>query len=236
MESQPNESPTILARIRYALPGAFDPGRLGVVTGRAGGGKSACLVQLALAHLVEGHGVLHIALDLPIARVRQAYEERLEPLRPSSAAGASERLRLETERRRLIYSYLDGSFTPQRLGNALTFVAEHMDFRPELVVIDGHALDEGRPGELAALRAAVADAHAALWLSVLTHRHEPFDPPTGLPQPVARVQSQIDTILHLEATPSRIEVRRLRTPEGGPEGDAAALWLHPATRQLNVGY
>ena len=67
----------------------------------AGAGKSAFLVAVALDHLLAGRQVLHVALDHPVDRVRDYYDEIFRAaqqpawrtcrarVRRSSATGAS---------------------------------------------------------------------------------------------------------------------------------------------------
>ena len=57
-----------------AFPSALAAGELGVVTALAGVGKTACLVQIALAELLQGRAALHVALDMTVSQVRQWYD------------------------------------------------------------------------------------------------------------------------------------------------------------------
>jgi replicative DNA helicase len=61
----------LLTVIAEHLNRRLQPGDVGIIGARAGVGKTACLAQIALADLVAGHAVLHVALDATVAHVRE---------------------------------------------------------------------------------------------------------------------------------------------------------------------
>jgi hypothetical protein len=207
-----------------------------VVTARAGVGKTACLVQLGLAELARGRSVLHVALDMPVHEVRGWYD------RVASEAGRlgwleldeSRRLRLERERH--IHSYRQQGFNADRLDEALSFLAEVMEFQPRAAVLDGFPFELARHDALAALR-EVARTHALpLWLTALSHRHEPPDEQTGLPRSLAPFSDLVDVVVGLTPDHHHIQLRLLRDhdhdatalPELSLELDPASLLIKDA--------
>ena len=204
------------------------PGDLGVVAARAGVGKSACLVQLALADLVAGRPVLHVSLDTTVERVRRVYEDKLRALASRSPATATAEARLELERRRHIHAYLDGTFGAARLAEALAFLAEHADFRPETVVVDGIDLSAVGRGTVEQLKAIGREAGAALWVSALTHRHLPPADSRSLPEPLPAFEDLLSVVLHLEPQGETVRLRLLRSPDHA-EPAALPLAVDPET-------
>ena len=58
-----------------SIQGGLGKGNVGVVMSRAGAGKTAFLVGVALDVLMRGGKVLHVSLDKPIDRVRGHYDD-----------------------------------------------------------------------------------------------------------------------------------------------------------------
>lgn len=130
-----------LRGLANALGGAISPGDVVLAHARAGVGKSAFLVHLALERLLRGERVLHVALRDNVQGVRDAYESGLSGLlrgvRPLDRADAL----LAVERHRLIHAVPAGEAgrVPLigRLQSLLDTFREVLQFTPVLIVIDG---------------------------------------------------------------------------------------------------
>lgn len=120
-----------------ALGGPLRPGELGLVYARAGVGKSALLVHLALERLLRGEAVFHVSVRDPIQHVRDAYESNLaglhHALRPLDRAEAL----LAVERHRVIHWTRGNTPRPAGLTGLLDVLHQVMDFEPRLLVVDG---------------------------------------------------------------------------------------------------
>lgn len=119
------------------LGGPLEPGQVAFVTARAGVGKSALLVHLALDQLLQDRDVLHVALDESVEHVRTHYDQvfraatrRARPADRSSAMVAA-------ERHRMIHTWVGRGFAAESLERSLDMLAEVAGFRPTLVVVDG---------------------------------------------------------------------------------------------------
>lgn len=217
--------------LRKPIYDGLGAGRLGVVASRAGVGKSTCLVRIALGELVHGRAVLHVSLDTPVDRVRAAYDAKLDALHARAPEAHPASMRLEVERRRVIHSYLGGSFAPEKLGEGLAFLAESMAFRPSTIVLDGYRFDGAAPAEIESLARVAADAEARLWASALVRTDEARGEGAALPEPLGPFASCLDVVLCLE--PEGDEVRVLLLKEGPSlERRELPIRLDPATMLL----
>lgn len=210
------------------------PGRLGVVAARAGVGKSTCLVCLALDKLIDGKQVLHVSLDTPVSHVRASYEAALEALQACDPDRISSPLRFEIERRRVIHSYLGGSFTPSKLEEALGFLAEHMDLSPSMIIVDGFVFEAAAADDLEALARIAEDTNVELWMSALTRRDVDIEAETGLPSPLAPFASRFEVVLFLEPEGDNILVQLLKKGDR-IERRRLEVTLDPKTRLLVCG-
>lgn len=223
-ENNPSPLEALHARIGQRLA----PGELGVVAARAGVGKTACLVQLALADLCAGRAVLHVALDLPVHEVRGWYDRIHREAGRRDWVDTSDSRRLALERARHIHSYLQQGFTADRLSEALDFLADVMEFTPQLAVIDGFPFELASEESVAALQAVAKERQLPLWLTALTHRHEPPDEATGLPRAVAPFAEHLDVVTELAAEGEQVRLRLVRDHDEATPEDPA-LVLDPAT-------
>lgn len=202
------------------IRGGLEPGQVGGVLARAGVGKSAFLVHVALNSLVRGINVLHVSMTDTQAHVRSFYDEIFAEIeRSTDDIADTVSARVSMERHRVIHSCLGRAFTPDDLNRLLEMVAEVMDFRPQLVVIDGLDIDGGAPD--VAAWATVAKEHALrMWLALRTHReHGPSvdEASDAFPTAIALTQDDRDVLL-----------RVLRVGSAAPEDDVI-LRLDPVT-------
>lgn len=145
------------------IRGGLQAGQVGAILARAGTGKSAFIVQVAIDALLRGSNVLHVSMDHPQAHVRSYYDELLHELTDS----VDRATQLNIERHRVIHSCLGRNFTPTDLATLLDTLERVMDFRPVLVILDG--LEAGSMNAVAWAGVA-AEANVRMWLSVRTHR------------------------------------------------------------------
>src|SRR5262245_15774797 len=88
-----------------SIHGGLGRGNIGLAVGRHGVGKTAFLVGVALDDLMRGRKVLHVALDQPVEKVREYYDEIFMDLARTAGFEDISREHLEMERNRNIHTY-----------------------------------------------------------------------------------------------------------------------------------
>jgi hypothetical protein len=121
-----------------SIHGGLGRGNVGLVMSRAGVGKTAFLVGVALDDCMRDRKVLHVDTEHNAERVREYYEEVFRDLAATENLENREDLRVRIERNRMIHSFLNGSFHLGRLREALGYMKAHLGFEPGCIVLDGH--------------------------------------------------------------------------------------------------
>lgn len=127
-------SPTAIARL-FDEP--LQPGEWAFLRAPPGAGKSAFFVQVGLEALLSGRRVLHLSLDAAVDRVHAHYDTLLADMEERLGLNDGGATRLRVERLRMIQAWPDGRFSVQRLQGSLEWLAEHMGFRPAVIIVDG---------------------------------------------------------------------------------------------------
>lgn len=207
------------------------PGEIGVLIARAGVGKTACLIQFALAELASGRAALHVALDETVTQVRGRYDRLFEEAGRRGLLEATDTNRMELERRRHIHSFKGQGIDGARLGGALAFLQDVMEFRPEIVVVDHYRFDQVEPDAVAGLGGVASEFGIPLWLTALAHRHAGVDQATGLPEPLPAFVGHLQVVLQLMPEDQHVRLRVLRDHD---DQVARTLPLHldPASQLL----
>jgi hypothetical protein len=216
--------------LEASIHGGLGPGNIGVILARHGVGKSAFLVGVALDDLLRGRSVLHVSLEHDSEKVRAFYDEVFMDLAHERELEDVWKVRLEMERNRRIHSYLDGTFSSDKLRSALQFDREHGDFSPVALIIDGFDFDGAAVGDLEALRAIAVEADAELWMSAVTHRESVMNE-HGVPEPVAHIEEAVDVILRMAHDTKAVHVSLLKDHDAA-EVSPLKLALDPTTLLL----
>jgi hypothetical protein len=206
-----------------------------MVLARAGVGKTAFLVGIGLDALLSGQKVLHVSLHSPVDKARAWYDDVLmEMLRRERKLDRAAEIQLEVERRRHIHAYLGRSFAVERLRQALELLAESMDFRPQVVIVDNPGLEEVERGMVEALRAIAVETGTELWLPCRIHREGPQGEPGHLPPPADRFEDLVDLAIRLDPHDARIRLHVLKDGDEMVDRDLNLL-LDPESQLLVPG-
>lgn len=213
-----------------SIHGGLGRGNIGVAVGRHGVGKTAFLVGVALDDLMRSRKVLHVALEQPVEKVREYYDEIFMDLARSSQLEDLGRERLEMERNRNIHTYLGHCFSAERLAEAIGFLRDYMDFSPDAIMIDDFDFDTTTPEALARLRGVVRQANAEMWMTAVTHREASRDA-RGIPSPLSGLQEAFDVIVSLAHDGRAVHIRLLKDHESPAVSDLT-IALDPTTMLL----
>lgn len=201
-------------------------GDFGAVLARAGVGKTALVVQMALNKMAEGFDLLHISLAEPIAKVDVYYREVFTLQIGQHQGTNAENLWDDIIRRRFIMTFQVEGFSLPKLEERLTDLTTQNIFHPKVVVIDGLPFDRQSRPQMEELKALAERIKTPIWYTITTHRHE-SPAPDGLPIQLSPVQDLFKIAIELQPIDNVVGIRVLkggRDTAGQPQ-----LVLDPAT-------
>jgi hypothetical protein len=217
-----------------SIHGGLGKGNLGVVMSRAGIGKTALLIGIALDDLMRGRQVLHVSAKDSVDHVREFYNEIFEDLRQSSGMADARETHLVVERSRLIHTYRGVTMTALRLERDTQFYKDHLNFQPEVVIVDGFDFGAADEAALTEFKSYAKRHNVELWLSALTHRHEPITNIKGIPNPVARFEAWVSVMVLLKTLDGAVSLRLLKDHDN-PNLEDLQMKLDPKTLLLANG-
>lgn len=138
-------------------------GELGVISARAGVGKSALLSHLSLHYLLQQRNVLHVAIHDTVEHTRAFYDSVIRALGRTPTVNDWASAMVASERHRMIHSFLDRDFKIAALEQSIRMLIDVMSFKPDLLVVDG--LD---PSLLSEMRALAGRLEAPVWVAFRT--------------------------------------------------------------------
>jgi len=197
---------------------ALEPGELGMILAPPGLGKSTLLAQFGLAEMLAGRSVLHVTQGDSIRRVRSRYEELLGDYSRHGQLADPVAARAAVERNHLVQSYAEGSCSTAHLTTTLAVLAEHAQFTPQVILVDGVDWRSGARAQLAGWR-ALAWAHGAvMWLTAVTRRAVTQLGPDQLPGVLSGMTELVDRTLQLRAVGAQVSVHAIAASESNNQG------------------
>lgn len=229
-----------------SIHGGLGRGKMGVLVARAGVGKTALLVQIALDDLLRNRKVLHISHLNAVDHVRAFYDEIFHDLVITHHLAQPQQVHLEIERNRLIFSHLDhaannppsmrgGSSSVSRIEETIKFATEMAHFKPDAIVIDGFDFHNATTEAVDALKGIAADLGAEMWLSAETPEYAEDEAPQsgkeGTPEPVKRFFDQLDVLVLLHPVNDVVRIELLKDHDNA-ELSELHLHLDPTTMRV----
>jgi hypothetical protein len=215
-----------LRRMGYESDDILKGGEFGAVMARAGVGKTAFLVQLALNSMLREKNVLHISLNDPVKKVSLWYKEVFNRIATQYAIHQSVQLWDTILPHRFIMTFKVEGFSVPKLEERLTDLIEQDIFKPQAMIIDGLPFDDTVNQDLADLKNLASHQEMHVWFTVRTHRHE--EPgPKGTPTQLIPVADLFEVAIQLVPVGKQIQIKAFKGP--GSRGDQPDLMLDPAT-------
>lgn len=198
----------------------------GAVTARAGVGKTALLIQLAIHSLLCDKNVLHISLNDPVKKVGVWYEEVFRNIAFQFNMADQEQLFENMLPHRFIMTFEVEGFSVPKLEERLTDLMEQNIFRPHVIFIDGLPFDESQKTPLSNLKAFVKKHSLKAWFTVRIDRDEKpgLD---SIPSNFNPVEYLFETVILIQPEGKEIHLKAVK---GGKQGsDLNGILLDPTT-------
>lgn len=195
-----------------SIHGGLGRGNLGVVISRAGVGKSAFLIGVALDDLMRERRVLHVSIGDSVDHVRKFYDETFMGLVRTTGLLDADRVRLSIERHRHIHSYQPGTFRVDRLREVTRFLEEHAHFKPDTILIDNFPHAETTSDGVRVVKEIAGEMDSEVWLTALSHRDTPKGR-AGYPDPVVAFDDLVSVKIFLQTESGAIRLRLLKDHE-----------------------
>jgi hypothetical protein len=203
-------------------------GHLGVLIARAGVGKTACLIHIALSKLFRDQKLVHISLENAPEKVSSYYNVIFSDLLQSLGTSHLAEMRALIQQNRMILSFLNQSFEIRRLRENLANLAQRIQFVPETLIVDGIDFSKVSEDLLEEFQEIARTSQVEIWFSALSHKHIADTNERGIPYPCNHVDHLFSIILQLEPSQSGILLKLLKDHEN-PIAAEAHVRLDPQT-------
>jgi hypothetical protein len=203
-------------------------GSAGAVVARAGVGKTAFLVQLAISALLKEKNVLHISVQDLVDKVNLWYVEMFQNITKPFEPEQAKKLWYELLTHRFIMTFEEESFEFGKLQKRITELCTQNIFTPHLIIFDGLSYSPSDLHELARFKNFIKSHLMNLWFCVRINIPFESDPEELLKHLGKEFIELFDSLILMIPEKERIQVKKYiaKSPAGY---ERPALFLDPAS-------
>lgn len=205
--------------------------KMGLIMARAGIGKTALLVQIALDAILRGKRVLHISIGESLDKTKLWYDDMLQAVLQECPVARPHELIDMVRQHRMIMTFKVGGFDRERLAERLHDLIQQHIFTPDCVVIDGFDFAAADHAKLEGIRALMEELKLQTWFSATSHRDDARVSPSGVPAPCHEMDDLFETAALLKSYQDHVQLEILRD-NGKKAEENSHLCLDPATMMV----
>ncbi len=172
--------------------------RMGLVIARAGLGKTAILVQIALDSILRDNKIIHVSIGQSLDKTRVWYDDIFKDIATASQLENAAAVEEEIMRHRMIMTFNVSSFNRPKLEERLNDLVQQDVYRPDCLIIDGFDFATATREGLADLRELMEVMGMNIWFSAVSHREDDRVSAIGVPAPCHDVDDLFDTIMQIQ--------------------------------------
>ncbi|HIP40599.1 MAG TPA: hypothetical protein EYG88_14740 [Desulfocapsa sulfexigens] len=205
--------------------------RVGLVMARAGLGKTAILVQIAMDSMLRDNKVLHVAIGEGVEKTRAWYEDILDLMNQEKKVENFQQVVDEVMQNRMIMTFKENSFSAATLEERMQDLSQQGIFKAECLVVDGFDFTEAdNASVLNELKSTMEKNDLKMiWLSAVCHRDDERVSANGVPAPCHEFDEVFDTVLLISPEGDDIRLKTLKCSEACSVDAGKYLIVDPAT-------
>ena len=209
--------------------------QMGLVMARAGLGKTALLVQIALDAILRGKRVIHVSIGESIDKTKSWYDDILQVILQEHTVTRPHELIDMVAQHRMIMTFKEAAFTRSRLEERLNDLVLQDIFRPNCLIVDGFDFDKADRGDLEDIKNLLESMNMQAWFSAISHREDERISPTGVPAPCHEIDDLFDMVVLLKPqSNATIQLDIIRNSGEQVEG-GKSMNLDPTTMMVQEG-
>ncbi|MBC8208631.1 MAG: hypothetical protein H8E79_05640 [Desulfobulbaceae bacterium] len=209
--------------------------RMGLIMARAGLGKTAILVQIALDSILRGNKVLHVSIGEGVEKTRAWYDDILNLMVEGKDFDNLPEMVSEIVSKRMIMTFKESSFGAAKLEERLKDMVQQDIFCPDCMIIDGYDFGETTHEQLQEFKAfMITHGLKTIWFSAVSHRGDDRVSEAGVPAPCHEIDDLFEMIMMIVPEQDAIKLNLLKCTSGAVE-PGTSLLLDPSTMLIKKG-
>ncbi len=207
--------------------------RMGLVMARAGIGKTAILVQIAMDNMLRGKKVLHVSIGGGLEKGKAWYDDIYGYMVGDQKADNMVEFEDELMRNRMIMTFKESSFSRPKLEERLNDLIYQNIFRPDCVIIDDFNFISADRDALEDVKELAEAMNVQVWFSAVLHRGDSRVSAEGIPAPCHEMGDMFHTVIQLQPQKEGILLNFIKDDTGAVK-TGKSMQLDPSTMMVKA--
>ncbi|MFP4377653.1 MAG: hypothetical protein ACLFP4_11475 [Spirochaetales bacterium] len=191
--------------LEKSIHGGVGAGNIGVIAGRKGTGKTACLVHIATDQLFQGKHVIHISFSGRTDHIISWYEDIFSEIARLRALDNVMEVHDELIQNRVVMNFNQKGVKAEQLLTSVRSLIKEGKFQADVIVVDGYDFEAGTPETLAAIETFAQELGLSVWFSASIHRDDPRTDENGVPMILAPYLESVEVLITLQPNEDHIK-------------------------------
>lgn len=176
---------------------AKESSRMGLVMARAGVGKTALLVQIALDSLLNDKQVVHVSVGQSLDKTKLWYDDMFKDIAGGCKLDNAAEIHDSIMRNRMIITFNESKFSLAKLEERLHDLVQQNVIKPSCMVVDGFDFIDADRAVLEGMRDLAKTMDMQIWFSAVSTDGVDI-PASGVPAPCSGMEDLFNTIVLLK--------------------------------------
>ncbi len=220
--------------LRVLKLGTESSRQMGLVMARAGVGKTALLVQIALDSILRGNSVIHVSVGESIEKTRAWYDDVIQFILQEYSVSRPHELIEMVKQHRMIMTFKESAFSRPKLEERLNDLVQQDIFRPCCLVVDGFDFETTDRGALEDIKELMGLMNTQAWFSAVSHRKDQRVSAAGVPAPCHEVDDLFENVILIKPENNNIQLDIVKSSVE-LDSSNSRLNLDPTTMMVKKG-
>lgn len=177
---------------------AKESSRMGLVMARAGVGKTALLVQIALDSLLNDRQVVHVSVGQSLDKTKLWYDDMFKDIAEGCKLDKAGEIHAAIMRNRMIITFNESTFNQAKLEERLHDLVQQNVIKPSCMVVDGFDFAKTDRAALEGMREMAKVMDLQIWFSAVCDENSDKQSAAGVPAPCNGVEDLFNTVVLLQ--------------------------------------
>ena len=177
---------------------AKESSRMGLVMARAGVGKTALLVQIAMDSLMNDKQVVHVSVGQSLDKTKLWYDDMFKDIAAGCKLENAGEIHDTIMRNRMIITFNESTFSLAKLEERLHDLVQQNVIKPSCMVVDGFDFVKTDRAVLEGMRELGKGMDLQIWFSAVCDDGSDSQSGTGLPAPCKGMEDLFNTVVLLQ--------------------------------------
>lgn len=214
--------------LEKSVKGGVGKGNIGVIASKAGIGKTAFLVHIAVDKLMRDRHVIHLSFANRTDHILTWYEDIFKEIAERRSLDNAMDTHDELMRNRVVMNFSQKGVSIEHVFDSLKAMMNQGHFNTDAIIVDGLDFSVTEDDMMKKFKIFAKDTNVELWFSDSYKKEEQYLTSEGIPANLTRFIDDISVILTMKAEKKHMVINLIKDHEKILK-EKLALELDPKT-------